>query len=117
MTPNAAAQLVRIRRPSREPKAMVELSIDGTPVTVEAGTTILGACRKAGLDIPTLCFLDTLRPVNACRLCMVEVDGARVLVPSCSRAVEPEMKVHTNSARVRHTRKMVLELLASSVDL
>jgi predicted molibdopterin-dependent oxidoreductase YjgC len=117
MTANAAAPLVRIRRPSREPRAMVELIIDGSPAKVEAGTTILGACRQLGVDIPTLCFLDTLRPVNVCRLCMVEVEGARVLVPSCSRAVEAGMKVRTNSERVRHTRKMVLELLASSVDL
>jgi predicted molibdopterin-dependent oxidoreductase YjgC len=109
--------LVQLGRPSREPKALVELTIDGRPVTVEAGTTILGACRETGIDIPTLCYLETLRPVNVCRICMVEVEGARVLVPSCSRPVEAGMKVRTSSDRVRHTRKMVLELLASSVDL
>jgi predicted molibdopterin-dependent oxidoreductase YjgC len=96
---------------------MVELTVNGRGVKVPEGTTILGACRALGIDIPTLCFLETLRPVNVCRVCMVEVDGARVLVPSCSRAVEPGMVVHTNSERVRHTRKMVLEFLASSVDL
>ena len=113
----AGGSLVQIGRSPSEPKAMIDLHIDGRPVTVEAGTTILGACRALGVDIPTLCFLETLRPVNACRVCMVEVDGARVLVPSCSRPVEAAMNVSTHSARVRHTRKMVLELLASSVDL
>ena len=111
------SSLVQVRRASRAPRAMVDLTIDGRAVRVEAGTTILGACRELGVDVPTLCYLETLRPVNVCRVCMVEVEGARVLVPSCSRAVEPGMKVRTGSDRVRHTRKMVLELLASSVDL
>ena len=104
-------------RPATPPAAAVKLSIDGRDVEVPAGTTILGACREMGVDVPTLCFLDTLRPVNACRVCMVEVEGARVLVPSCSRPVEAGMVVKTGSERVRHTRKIVLELLASSVDL
>src|SRR5262249_11949167 len=68
-------------------------------------------------DIPTLCFLDTLHPVNACRICVVEVEGARVLAPACSRAAENGMVVHTESPRVKHSRKLVLEMLASSVDL
>ena len=102
--------------PSRESN-MVELAIDSTTLRVEAGTTILGACRSLGIAVPTLCFLETLRPVNVCRLCVVEVEGSRVLVPSCSRPVEPGMVVKTGSDRVRHTRKLVLELLASSVDL
>ena len=96
---------------------MVALEIDGQPVSVPDGTTILSACATVGIEIPTLCFLETLRPANVCRLCVVEVEGARVLAPSCSRAVEPGMKVHSDSARVRHSRKLVLELLASSVDL
>ncbi|MCI0651749.1 MAG: 2Fe-2S iron-sulfur cluster-binding protein [Planctomycetes bacterium] len=103
------------RRASARPA--VELAIDGRTVSVPEGTTILGACRGIGIEIPTLCYLETLRPVNVCRLCMVEVDGSRVLVPSCSRPVEAGMKVHTGTERVRHTRKLVLELLASSVDL
>jgi predicted molibdopterin-dependent oxidoreductase YjgC len=86
-------------------------------VKVPEGTTILGAARTLGIDIPTLCYLETLRPVNVCRACMVEVEGSRVLVPSCSRAVEAGMVVRTGNDRVRHTRKMVLEFLASSVDL
>ena len=105
-------------RPAAMPATKpVELTIDGAKVEVPAGVTILSACRSRGIELPTLCFLETLRPVNVCRVCVVEVEGSRVLVPSCSRPVEPGMVVHTASPRVRHTRKLVLELLASSVDL
>ncbi|MFO0760358.1 MAG: 2Fe-2S iron-sulfur cluster-binding protein [Byssovorax sp.] len=96
---------------------MVELSIDGSQVRVPEGATILDACKAAGVSTPTLCFAENLTPVNVCRVCVVEVEGARVLVPSCSRKVEPGMKVKTDSERVRLSRKLVLELLASSVDV
>ena len=109
--------LVPIGRPARAAAPAVPVTIDGRAVSVAAGTTILSACASIGLTIPTLCFLETLRPVNVCRLCVVEVEGARVLVPSCSRPVEPGMVVHTRSARVTLARRLVLELLASSVDL
>ena len=109
--------LVQLGRPPRAPRTMVDLVVDGLAVTVPQGTTILGACAALHIEIPTLCYLQTLRPVNVCRLCVVEVVGARVLVPSCSRAVETGMQVQTRSDRVQRTRKMVLELLASSVDL
>src|SRR5439155_8346135 len=66
---------------------------------------------------PTLCYLENLTPVNVCRVCVVEVEGSRVLVPACSRAVEPKMVVHTDTERVRLSRRLVLEFLASSVDL
>jgi predicted molibdopterin-dependent oxidoreductase YjgC len=95
----------------------VELTIDGQEVSVPEGSTILQACESIGITTPTLCYLETLTPVNACRLCVVEVEGSRVLVPACARKVEPKMVVQTNSERVRHSRRMVLELLASSVDL
>jgi NADH dehydrogenase/NADH:ubiquinone oxidoreductase subunit G len=95
----------------------VSLTIDDQPVEVPEGTTLLEACRELGTEIPTLCYLETLHPVNVCRICVVEVEGARVLVPSCSRAVEPGMQVRTRSPRVDHARRMVLEMLASSVDL
>jgi predicted molibdopterin-dependent oxidoreductase YjgC len=117
MTAQATPPFVQLRRPDREPKNSVELQIDGTAVKVPEGTTILTACRTIGIDIPTLCYLETLKPVNVCRVCMVEVEGSRVLVPSCSRAVEQGMIVRTGNDRVKHTRRMVLELLASSVDL
>ena len=95
----------------------VTLTIDGDEATVPAGTTILEACGGRGCGIPTLCYGDTITPKNACRVCMVEVEGSRVLVPSCSRKVEPGMVVTTRSERVDHSRKMVLEFLGSSVDL
>ena len=103
--------------PIAPPKRMVELQIDGEPVRVPEGTTILDALRRRNVDTPTLCYLENLTPVNACRVCVVEVEGSRALVPSCSRKVEPGMVVKTDSERVRHSRKLVLELLASSVDL
>ena len=95
----------------------VQLTIDDQPVTVAEGETILSACRTMGKEIPTLCFGDTITPKNACRVCMVEVEGSRVLVPSCSRKVEPDMVVRTDTERTDHSRKLVLELLGSSVDL
>ncbi len=101
--------------PARKP--LVELTVDDTVVSVPDGASILDACRAVGCDIPTLCFLETLHPVNACRVCVVELEGSRVLVPSCSRRAEPGMRVKTDTPRVRHSRRMVLELLASSVDL
>ena len=101
----------------RTPAKQVDLTIDGNKVTVDEGTTILSACREMGIEIPTLCYLDTLHPVNVCRICVVEVEGARVLAPSCSRQVEAGMVVKTRSKRVDVSRKLVLEMLASSVDL
>ena len=98
-------------------KRTVELTIDGTEVEVPEGATILDACNKLGVVTPTLCYLSTLTPVNACRVCVVEVAKARVLAPACSRRVEPGMVVHTDSERVRHSRRMVFELLTSSVDM
>ncbi len=95
----------------------VELTVDGQPVIAPEGTTILQACRARGIEVPTLCYLETLAPVNVCRVCVVEVDGSRALVPSCSRPVAAGMVVRTDSERVRTSRRMVLELLASSVDL
>src|SRR5262245_5158303 len=99
------------------PTRLVDLSVDGRPVSVAEGSTILDACREIGEEIPTLCYGDTLTPKNACRVCMVEVEGSRVLVPSCSRRAEPGMVVRTDTERARHSRRLVLELLGSSVDL
>ncbi|HUA05372.1 MAG TPA: 2Fe-2S iron-sulfur cluster-binding protein [Solirubrobacteraceae bacterium] len=95
----------------------VKVTIDGTEVTVAEGATLLDACRELSIDTPTLCYGDTLVPANACRVCMVELEGARTLVPACSRRAEEGMVVHTDSERVRLNRRMVLEFLASSVDL
>ena len=103
--------------PAAQPVRMVELQIDGRKLFVSEGTTILEAARQLGIETPTLCFLENLTPVNVCRLCVVELEGSRVLVPACSRKVEAGMVIRTDSERVRLSRKMVLEFLASSVDL
>ena len=95
----------------------IELTIDGRKTAVAEGTTLLQACRGLGIHTPTLCYLETLTPVNVCRVCVVEVENSRVLVPACSRPCEPGMVVRTDSERVRHSRRLVYELLASSVDL
>ena len=95
----------------------IEIKIDGKPVSVDEGSTILDAAKKLGIDTPTLCFLESLTPVNVCRVCVVELEGARTLVPACSRKVEPNMSIKTDSEPVRLSRRLVLEFLASSVDL
>jgi NADP-reducing hydrogenase subunit HndD len=99
------------------PKRLVDITIDGETVRVPEGTTILEACREQGIDTPTLCYLENLTPVNVCRVCVVEVEGSRTLVPACSRGVEAGMAVKTASERVNLSRRMVLEFLESSVDL
>ena len=98
------------------PRRLVDLTIDEEPVRVAEGSTILDACRAIGVDTPTMCYAENLTPVNACRVCVVEVEGARALAPACSRAVESGMRVRTDTDRVRHSRKLVIELLGSSVD-
>jgi predicted molibdopterin-dependent oxidoreductase YjgC len=106
-----------VARGPQQKLRQVELSIDGRGVNVPEGTTILEACRQQAIETPTLCYLETLTPVNVCRVCVVEVEGSRVLVPACSRKVEAGMVVKTDSERVQHSRRLVLEFLASSVDL
>jgi predicted molibdopterin-dependent oxidoreductase YjgC len=106
-----------MRTPVAAPRRVVDLTIDGQEVRVLEGATILDACRQLGIATPTLCYADTLTPVNVCRVCVVEVEKSRTLVPSCSRKAEPGMVVRTDSERVRTSRRLVIELLASSVDL
>lgn len=103
--------------PPPRPRRQVEISIDGKAASVPEGSTILDATRSLGIDTPTLCFLDTLVPVNVCRVCVVELEGSRTLVPACSRKAEPGMVIHTDSERVRLSRRLVLEFLASAVDV
>jgi predicted molibdopterin-dependent oxidoreductase YjgC len=102
--------------PQRERRS-IEIKIDGKSVSVPEGSTILDATKKLGIDTPTLCFLESLTPVNVCRVCVVELEGSRTLVPACSRKVEPNISIKTDSERVRLSRRLVLEFLASSVDL
>ena len=103
--------------PLKPDPASVAITIDEQEVSVPETWTILEACRSLGIDIPTLCYLENLTPVNVCRVCVVEVVGSRTLVPACSRRVEPGMRILTDSPRVRLSRKMVMEFLGSSVDL
>ncbi len=100
-----------------DPVRLIDIEVDGAAVRVPQGSTILDACRSEGVDTPTLCYAENLTPVNACRVCVVEVEGARTLVPACSRKAEDGMKVKTDTERVQHSRKLVLEFLASSVDM
>ena len=93
---------------------MVNLKIDNIPVTVPAGTTVLEAARAAGVRIPTLCFLKDVNEIGACRICVVEVKGARSLVASCVYPVNEGMEVFTNTERVLHSRRLTLELILSN---
>lgn len=95
---------------------MPKLTIDGQPVDVAEGTTILDAARHAGVNIPSLCYLPEVQAIGACRVCMVQVEGARAMVASCVTPVAEGMKVHTNSRRVREARRTIVELLLSDHD-
>lgn len=103
--------------PPPSPRRAVRVTIDGRDISVPEGSTLLQATREAGIDTPTLCYLESLTPVNVCRICVVELEGSRTLVPACSRKAEDGMIVRTNSERVRLSRRLVLEFLASSVDV
>ena len=95
---------------------MPTLTINTIPVTVAEGTTILKAAAQAGITIPTLCYLDGLDAIGACRVCVVEVEGAKSLVASCSMPASEGMKVNTNTPRVRAARRSMVELLLSEHD-
>ena len=96
---------------------LISLTIDGRPTQVPPGTTILEAARSAGVEIPTICYHPNLTANAVCRLCTVEVAGARVLQPACVVTVRENMAVTTTSERVATARRVILELLASTVDL
>jgi NADP-reducing hydrogenase subunit HndD len=103
--------------PLDPPRRLLTITVDGAETRVPDGATILDACRANQVDTPTLCYAENLTPVNACRVCVVEVEGARTLVPACSRTVEDGMVVTTDTERVQRSRKLVLEFLASSVEM
>ena len=92
---------------------MVNLTIDGKNIEVEEGTTVLNAARAAGIEIPTLCDHPQLTPYGGCRLCLVEVEGARTLQPSCTLPVRKDMVVQTDTEKVREARKFVLTMIFS----
>lgn len=95
---------------------MVNIKINGMSYEVATGSTILEAAREAGIDIPTLCFLKDINQIGACRMCMVEVKGARSLVAACVYPVNEGMEVFTNTPKVQKSRKMTLEMLLSVHD-
>ncbi|MEG1834703.1 MAG: NADH-dependent [FeFe] hydrogenase, group A6 [Oscillospiraceae bacterium] len=94
----------------------VNIQINGTALCVPSGSTILEAARYGGIEIPTLCYLKEINEIGACRICMVEVKGARSLVSACVFPVNEGMEVFTNTDRVRHSRKTTLELILSTHD-
>ena len=93
---------------------MIKINIDGRDIEVEKGITVLQAARKAKIDIPTLCFLKDINEAGDCRMCIVEIEGRRGLVPSCNTKVEEGMKIKTNTPAINESRKVILDLILSS---
>ncbi|MDR1409493.1 MAG: [FeFe] hydrogenase, group A [Oscillospiraceae bacterium] len=94
----------------------VNLKINNLPVSAPKGATILEAARLVGIEIPTLCYLKEINEIGACRICMVEVKGARSLVTACVFPISEGMEVFTNTDTVRKSRKLTLELILSTHD-
>ncbi len=95
----------------------IELTVDGRPVTVQAGETLLEAARQAGVEVPVLCYFAHTTSNGLCRMCVVEVEGARGLQAACVTPARPGAVVRTDTADVLRVRRTLLELLASAVDL
>ncbi len=93
---------------------MIEITVNGRAVQAEPGETILTAVRRAGISIPTLCYIDGLPPSGACRMCVVELEGDGRLVPSCSFPVAPGMRILTHSPDAIAARKTIVELLLAN---
>ena len=93
---------------------MINLKINGMPVSVPEGSTILQAAKAANIRIPTLCYLKDVQCVGSCRMCLVEATGARGLVAACVYPVSEGMEVRTNTPKVRQSRKTTLELILST---
>lgn len=95
----------------------ISASVNGETIQMPEGATVLDACRQAGVEVPTLCYGPTMTPANACRVCVVELEGSRALVPSCSRKLEDGMEINTDTDRAQHSRRLVMELLGSASEL
>jgi NADH dehydrogenase/NADH:ubiquinone oxidoreductase subunit G len=95
----------------------ISLTIDGQQVSVEQGATLLKAAQQINVDVPTICFHEATTSNGLCRMCVVEVEGQRLLQPACIVKAAPNMKVQTRSERVMRARKTILEMLASTMDL
>jgi NADH dehydrogenase/NADH:ubiquinone oxidoreductase subunit G len=95
----------------------IEITIDGKKCNAPLDWTILQAADSLGIQIPTICFHNSCTANSLCRICVVEVEGSRVLVPACSAKITKGMAIQTNTERVRDARRMILELMVSSTDL
>ena len=95
----------------------ITLTIDGEQASVAPGSTLLDAARQVGKDIPTICYHEATTSNALCRICVVEVEGQRLLQPACIVKAAADMKVQTRSERVVRARKTILEMLASTMDL
>lgn len=95
-------------------KVPISFKINGRSITATSGMTILEVARENGIDIPTLCFLEDMSPVGACRICVVEVEGSRTLVGSCHTPIAEGMVIHTHSPKVMETRRVLVELMLAS---
>jgi NADP-reducing hydrogenase subunit HndD len=93
---------------------MIKINIDGRDIEVEKGITVLAAARKANIDIPTLCFLKEINAAGDCRMCIVEIEGRRGLVPSCNTIAEEGMVIRTNTPEINDARRVILDLILSS---
>ena len=93
---------------------MIKINIDGRDIEVEKGISVLAAARKANIDIPTLCFLKEINAAGDCRMCIVEIEGRRGLVPSCNTMVEEGMVIRTNTPEINEARRVILDLILSS---
>ncbi|MEJ2759534.1 MAG: 2Fe-2S iron-sulfur cluster-binding protein, partial [Anaerolineales bacterium] len=96
---------------------LVQLTIDGHPVQVEKGTTLMAAISQSGGETPIICYHEATTPNGLCRLCVVEVEGWRTLAPACVTQAGDGMQVQTSSKRVQRARRTILEMLNASVDL
>ena len=94
----------------------VNIQINGKPYSVDEGLTILEAAQSVGIEIPTLCFLKDINEIGACRICLVEVKGARGLVTSCMYPINEGMEIFTNTPKVMKSRKLTLEMILSNHD-
>jgi predicted molibdopterin-dependent oxidoreductase YjgC len=95
----------------------VTLTIDGQEVTVPVGTTIMQAAQKVGGDVPVICYHEATTSNGLCRICVVDVNGGRLLQPACIAQCQDDMVVHTRNERVERSRRTILEMLDSAVDL
>ena len=92
---------------------MVNVIINGKPLQVENGTTIMEAAKTVGIDIPHLCYLKDINDIGACRVCVVEIEGKDKLATACNTVCEEGMVIQTNGARARKARRINVELLMS----